>query len=312
MNGWRLARTLLALGMFVIIAGGASRASRVSDIAPPRAALPKLVRTGEAELTVSAEGILIERLTTGEELFVRAADERLPIASLTKLMTALVLAEHSRPLDEITFSADAKQAGEPDDKRSSVPAGERLRAEDVARMLMISSDTDAAYAAAEHVILKRDPALLDAEFTTRIGAFVGLMNQRAFSLGLADTRFANPSGQDDPENYSSARDLARLADAIRGEHPELWSYSRTAETFIFGAAGQRYGLVNTNPLLLRFPAIFGSKTGFEDEARGTLVVLYEIARGDPVAIVLLRSRARASDGEAAIRWLEANFQLESK
>ena len=76
-------------------------------------------------------------------------------------------------------------------------------------------------------------------------------------------------------------------------------------------AGRRYGIVNTNPLLEEFPAVYGSKTGFDDLARGALLMVYRLSAQEPIAIVVLRSPDRTSDGRAAIRWLESSFMLES-
>lgn len=280
--------------------------------AVPKPSALRVLRSADAPPPdVSAAAVRVERLKTGEVLFERESGRRLPIASLTKLMTALLLAESVEPLQEIPFSAQASGAGSPDEKRSAVLAGDTLKAEDVLKLLLVSSDADAAYATAEYVAVLKRPELGDARFEERIRAFVALMNQRAGELGLADTRFANPGGSDDPENYSSAQDLARLAAFITERRPELWAATRIRETFVFGASGRRYGAVNTNALLEGHPAIYGSKTGFEDEAKGTLLLVYQIAREEPVAIILLRSQDRESDGRTAIRWLESNFAIES-
>ncbi|MDP3727460.1 MAG: hypothetical protein Q8R35_02350 [bacterium] len=307
--------TLLAVTLFAVLAGSAaiSLAPTIPDIGTPP--ISKLLRRGTAEPGLSAEAVLIERLKSSETLWERNTDLRLPIASLTKLMTALLLAEVGQPLDAVEFSAEAKRIGGRDDKRSAAIIGERLRAEDMLRMLLISSDNDAAYAAAEYVALLHHPELANASFPDRTAAFVTLMNARAEALGLTHTHFANPAGSDDPANYSSARDLAALAKAIAKTYPELWAISRTHETFIFGEGGRRYGLVNTNPLLREYPAIYGSKTGYEDEAKGALLILYQLARDELFLIVLLRSADRFGpngDGRAAIQWLEENFVIESR
>lgn len=271
---------------------------------------PRLLRkAGAPQPEVTALAVLVARLKTGEVLFERESGRRAPIASLTKLMTALVLAESVEPLREIPFGAEARGAGSPDEKRSAVRAGDTLKAEDVLTLLLVSSDADAAYAAAEYVAVLKRPELGEAPFGERIRAFVALMNERAGALGLADTRFANPGGSDDPENYSTARDLARLAASITERRPELWAATRIRETFVFGASGRRYGVVNTNPLLGEYPAIYGSKTGFDDDAQGTLAMLYRLSTDELIAMVLLKSHDRFADGRALIQWLESNFAI---
>lgn len=310
MSSWlRITLRIAILLAVLAVSAAISRAPTIPHLGTPP--ILKLLRRGTAEPELTAEAVLIERLKNGETLFGRNADARLPIASLTKLMTALLLAEEIEPLAEVEFSSSAKEIGAADDKRSAVLAGERLRAEDVLAMLLISSDNDAAYAVAEHVAARRRPELRSATFPERISAFVGLMNERAAELGLANTHFANPAGRDHPENFSSARDLGRLAAFIARERPALLAASRTRETFVFGARGRRYGLVNTDPLLGEFPALYGSKTGFEENAKGALLLLYQLAPDDPMAIVLLRSSDRFGDGRSAIGWLESGFMLES-
>lgn len=279
--------------------------------APPKEDIPRLMRINPAEPDVKAEAVMLERMRDGTALFQRNAGEKLAIASLTKLMTSLILAELNRPLAFAEFSKGAKTAGAADDKRSDVAIGEAVKAEDLLKMMLIASDSDAAYAAAEFAggLIAPDAGV---RFEDRIAVFVSRMNERADVLGMSDTHFANPAGRDDPENYSSARDLMRLAGAITRDHPDLWAVSRTEEAFIFGKGGSRHGLVNTNTLLAEFPAIYGSKTGFDDEARGALLTVYQLGRDELIGIVILKSPDRFGDGRQLIGWLEKSFVLESK
>lgn len=283
--------------------------SQAPASAPNRqAATPLLARLpGTNDPDVRAEAVAVARLKNHEMLFSRNPDARLPIASITKLMTALVFADAVGPLAPVAISDAAKRVGEEDEKRSSLPAGEQVKTEDLLKLLIVSSDGDAAYAAAEYVGGTDAPE--GALFQEKIARFVERMNARARAIGLANTHFANPSGMDGPENFSSAADLMRIAAAITERHPELWSMSRTQESFIFGKTGKRYSVVNTNPLLAEFPAIFGSKTGFEDEAKGALLMLYQLVPDERIAIVLLRSPDRFADGRALIQWLEQSFSV---
>lgn len=307
-------KTSVLVGVLLAILLGAAAVSRAPTIGGhgTRPKIPAFIRTGQAEPAISAEAVMVKRLKNGAVLFEQRANDTLPIASLTKLMTALLLAEASSPLTEVVFSAEAKHTGEQDEKRSAVPAGERLKAEDVIKMLLISSDSDAAYAAGEAVATKREPTRRALPFAERMSFFVALMNERARTLGLASTHFANPTGSDHPDNSSTAHDVTELAEFITRDQPELWTVSRTQETFIFGTGGARYGLVNTNPLLKEYPAIYGSKTGFTDAAGGTLLLLYQIAPADFLSIVLLRSEDRFGDSRALIRWIESSFTLETQ
>lgn len=311
MNPWL--RGVIGAALLAVMIAGAGLSSPTPRLGREgKPDFPRLVRKGSAEPDLTAEAVLITRFKGGEVLYQRNAERRLPIASLTKLVTAFIVAEAIEPLEAVAFSEAAKRAGMPDEKRSAVNIGERLKAEDVLKLLLASSDTDAAYAAAEHVAARASAVPPDASFPERLAAFVAAMNETATALELADTHFANPTGSDDSMNFSTARDLAALGRAIWRQHPELWAITRIRETFVFGRDRQRYGVVNTNPLLGEYPAIYGSKTGFDDEARGALLLLYNLAPNDPIAIVLLRSHDRFGDGRAAIGWLEENFVIESE
>ena len=300
------AATLLVM---LVAAAFVYRAPDVPAASPGnQAATPLLLRIpGAEDPAVRAEAVAVVRLRTDEMLFTKNVEARLPIASITKLMTALVFADAVEPLMPVVISDAAKRVGEKDEKRSALPAGERVRAEDLLKLIVISSDGDAAYAAAEY--LGGADAPDSALFQEKVLRFVTRMNARVGELGLPNTHFANPSGMDDPENFSSAADLVRIARTITERHPELWSASRTQESFIFSEAGKRYGVVNTNPLLGEFPSIFGSKTGFEDEAKGALLMLYQLAPDERLAMVLLRSPDRFADGRVLIQWVENSFSV---
>lgn len=298
----------LTLGLASLLLTGPAR---LTPAAKRQERIPRLVRKDQPLPSVSAEAVLVTRLKTGEVMYERNADRQLPVASLTKLMTVLLVAETERPLELVSFSLSAKRSGNADDKRSAVEAGDALKAEDVLKLLLISSDNDAAYAAAEHVAALSRPDLRNASSEDRVRMFVARMNERAAELGLAKTRFSNPAGRDDPENFSTARDITTLTNFIHRHRAELWTISRVQETFVFGKTNRRYGVVNTNPLLGEFPALYGSKTGLDDEAKGTLVMLYQMAPDDIVALTLLRSQDRFGDGRALLGWVESSFMLES-
>ncbi len=303
----RTIATIAVLVALIVVVSVVARSPRVQE-ASVKSVIPRLEKIGNAELTLRADAVFVKRIRDGSILYERNASERLPIASLTKLMTALILADQSEPLHPIVFSDAAKRVGAPDDKRSQVRAGDTIKAEDVLKLLLIASDNDAAYAVAEDIGGVGDESGL---FQDRVFEFVRRMNARAGVLGLVDTHFSNPAGSDDPENFSTAKDLEALAEYILREHPELWSVSRTQETIVFGAGENRYGVVNTNSLLAEYPSLYGSKTGFDDEAKGTLLLLYAIGRDDLIAIVLLKSGDRFGDGRAVIQWIESNFRLVS-
>ena len=287
-----------------------AKAMKAKEPEKPFAALRRISASPPPPL--SAESVFVERIRTREVLLAHNEDKTFAPASLAKLMTALLYYEAIPALEPASISKEAKAVLEDDEKRSRLEAGETVKAEDLLKLMVVESDNDAAYAAADAVALKADPALREAPFETRIHRFVFLMNQRKDELGLRSTHFTNPAGKDAPENYSTARELARIAGEIFAKAPKIWDASRLIEGEIYSRSGKNYHFENTDILLKEFPALFGSKTGFTDEAGGALLMLYELAPEDPIVVVILKSEERFDDGRAILRWLDGSFKVLSK
>ena len=131
------------------------------------------------------------------------------------------------------------------------------------------------------------------------------MNKKAGEIGLRNSSFKNPTGLDEADHLSTAEDLALLSEYTWRNYPQLWTLTRSPQSTIFSSAGQTYQIANTNELLEEFPAILGGKTGFTDNAKGNLILLYPIKKsGDVAIIVILRSEDRFGDGRKIIQWLE--------
>jgi serine-type D-Ala-D-Ala carboxypeptidase (penicillin-binding protein 5/6) len=217
---------------------------------------------------VEADAYYVQNAANGEILARHDEDERLPIASITKLMTALVALERARPDELVTVSTGAAAVGE---STIHLRPGERITVGDLLRAALIQSANDAANALAAHVGGGSVPR------------FVELMNVRAQELGLKDTHFVNPDGLDAPGHASSARDVTKLA-RVAMRKPFIRETVRLAETT---AAGRR--LVNWNDLLSTFPRLLGVKTGHTDgagwsqvaAARGGGVTVYATLLGGP-------------------------------
>ncbi len=216
------------------------------------------------------------------------AERRLPPASLTKMMTALVVLEKAR-LDEIvTVSANAAaQKG----SRLQIEAGEQFLVRDLLAAVLIRSGNDAAVALAEHVAGSEK-------------RFAALMNERAAALGLRNTNFVNASGFDHPDHYSTAVDLARLAEAAL-DHSIFRSLVVQCGIDIQNITGERsFQLVNSNKLLGFYDGLAGVKTGFTSRAGPCLIVAAE-RNGAQVLLVLLNSPKR---WEEAPRILDRAFE----
>jgi D-alanyl-D-alanine carboxypeptidase (penicillin-binding protein 5/6) len=209
---------------------------------------------------VDADAYYVQSATDGEVLAELDERERLPIASITKLMTALVTLEHARPDEIVTVAQSATTIGE---STIDLRPGERISVGDLLRAALIQSANDAANALAAHVGRGSVPR------------FVALMNAKARELGLADTHFVNPDGLDAPGHVSSARDVTKLA-RIAMRKPFVRDTVRVVETSV---AGRR--LLTWNDLLSTFPRLFGVKTGHTDGAGWSQVAA---ARGGGVTV----------------------------
>lgn len=203
--------------------------------------------------TVSAEAAVLT--ADGEVVWSKNADERLPMASTTKIMTALVAIENSDISREI--QVDPKACGV---EGSSVylSAGETLTLEELLYALMLESANDAAAAIACAVAGSEE-------------GFAAMMNETAARLELTNTHFMNPHGLDDPEHYTTARDLARLtAHALKNETfaTIVSTYRKTIP--LHGDEGARM-LLNHNRLLKQYDDVIGVKTGFTKRSGRCLV-----------------------------------------
>lgn len=212
---------------------------------------------GPAPPPVGARAAVLINADNGDVIFSQNPDERLPMASTTKIMTALIIIESGHdPGAMVTVSQRAAEVGE-----SSIwlQAGESLTVQELLTGMLVQSGNDAAAALAE----------FDAG---SVEAFVDKMNQRAAELGMTNTHFTNPHGLDDPDHFTSAADFARLGMEFM-KHAGLRDIVRMQEASI-PWPGQPQGrtLVNHNHLLGLYPSVNGIKTGYTDAAGQCIVV----------------------------------------
>jgi D-alanyl-D-alanine carboxypeptidase (penicillin-binding protein 5/6) len=220
-------------------------------------------------------------LDTGQLLFKRNARERRPIASTTKIVTALLVLEAVRPGERVTVSPNAaSQTG----ATLGAEAGERISVRELLLALLLSSANDAAVALAEHV-------------AGTVDRFLDRMNDRMHQLGARDSRFESPNGLDD-DGYSTARDLALLTvEAYRNDTFAEVVATRFAE--IPAPKGPPRILQNRNALLWLYPEAIGVKTGFTSAAGFCLVSAAE-QDGLRLGAVILGSPVEAFSESAAL------------
>ena len=235
---------------------------------------------------------LIVSERTGEVLVEQNARKAVPIASITKLMTAMVILDAGQSLSQrLTVSADdidhLKKTG------SRLVVGTSLTREEMLNLMLMSSENRAASALARYYPGGRK-------------AFIEAMNIKARMLGLKETRFADSSGLD-PRNLSSPRDLVRMV-AASASYPLIREFSTASERYVRVRGGMtRFG--NSNPLVKDPEWQVGlSKTGYIREA-GRCLVMQTWVRGEPVIMVLLNSQGtwtRTADAKRVRAWLETS------
>jgi D-alanyl-D-alanine carboxypeptidase (penicillin-binding protein 5/6) len=236
-------------------------------------------------------GLLFD-LDTGEVLWRRDPERVLPIASLTKMMTAVVVAEEADSKERVLITRQALAY-----RGSGVgllPKGKRVPLVALLNGLMLPSGNDAAIALAQHV-------------GGTVRDFVARMNAQARGLGMRCTRFSGPDGYVDRGNHSCAADLAALARAVLDD-PRLARIVRRRYAVVpFPIKGGKLYLSNHNPLILRgYRGVTGIKTGFTDRA-GRCIVASATRDGRRLGVVLLHS---PDPGGQAQRLLDAGFRVE--
>ncbi len=249
----------------------------------------------------SAISVLVDNRNEEKKLFEKDTDEKLPIASLTKLMTAWVVLENYDLSTEITIS---KEASNQNGSIKKLEEGKTFPTEYFLYPLLMESSNIAAFALANDYqdMTERD--------------FVGLMNEEAKKIGLNDTFFDNPSGLDPEEskteiNYSTVNDLVKLTKKLL-EKPLIWEILSVPRYSLYGPE-----LVNTNRFLIDNSnvwqdMIIGGKTGYTEKAGGCLVLVMKATRDQGTLInVILGAKGtedRFDEMKRLVDWLNQAYK----
>jgi D-alanyl-D-alanine carboxypeptidase len=257
--------------------------------------LNKYKETNELDISAkSAISIFVGPQERNNIIFKKHENEKLPIASLTKLMTALVVSNIYQEFDTVKIS---KQAIEQEGNEIELKVGEVFPINELLYIMLIESSNDAAYALATPDF--KTEKMLEKDF-------VDLMNLYAYydvGLNPETTHFVNSTGLDPEEpsedtNYSTVKDLVKLVEYILENKPEIFEILSQKENQSF-----RYTLKNTNELLGEVNGITGGKTGYTDKAGGCLILILEGPSKDSYFInIILGSNNRFGEMEQLINW----------
>ena len=264
------------------------------DIAPPAEPI-------DIASHLSASGVVIYDLHSGQSLFSLDESDKRPMASLTKLMTALIIVENHDLSEVVTIQLSG---GDVDGNVAYLPHGERFTVGSLLSAVLISSANDAA----------RELALYHSG---SVEAFVSQMNERSEALGLQSTSFANASGLDHPDQWSTPRDIALLT-RFAFRHPEIAQRMGKRGSRIWSREGTVIDLVHTHTLLHALhpstaqstegPRILAGKTGTTDGAGQCLVSVVEKDDRN-LLIVLLNSHQRYEDMRAIMASLDDDVEV---
>lgn len=240
---------------------------------------------------VAARAWALIDLRSGEYLAGEDTSEELPIASTTKIMAALVVLDGANLDEEVTVSEDAAAYATPAYSNVGLLPGDTLSVRELLMAALISSGDDAAYALAEHV---------GGGGEAGVNSFVAQMNQEAGTLGLEHTHFENPVGFDARGHFSSAQDLATMAQ-VAMQNPEFREMVSTQYATIY-TPYREIPLANTNVLLFTYRSATGIKTGTTPGAGESLVS--SAARGDEsyVCVILDSQEERFAASARALRY----------
>jgi D-alanyl-D-alanine carboxypeptidase (penicillin-binding protein 5/6) len=272
---------------------GSACAADVPCAVLPAAATPAPTVAGHSLLTdlgapppsITAPAAVVLEEGCGAVLFSLDPHSERPPASVTKIVTALVVVDHAALSDIVPVTVNGAELSATSDATvMGLAPGQRLTVRDLLYGLLLPSGNDAALQLAEHV-------------SGSVPAFVELMNQKAAQLGLEDSHFTNPHGLHDPAHYTSAYDIAMLGAELL-KNPDLAEIVRTQT---YQPAWDGPGLKNINLLLGLYPGAIGVKTGFTDEAGKTIVAAAE-RDGRRIVVSLLHSQELYIDAPLLLDW----------
>jgi D-alanyl-D-alanine endopeptidase (penicillin-binding protein 7) len=271
---------------------------RQASFTPAAPALPPASSAGDADalthdaLSLRSNAAVVVDQVTSKVLFEKNSSVPLPIASLTKLMTAMVVLDAQQDLEEI-LEVTADDVDHIKNTGSRLRIGSRLSRADMLHIALMSSENRAA-------------STLGRNYPGGLPAFVAAMNTKAKTLGMFDTRYVEPTGLSS-QNMASARDLAKLV-AAASEYPLIRKYS-TDEKYAVHPRGHALQYISSNRLVLNSDWEIGlQKTGYINEAGHCLVMQASIS-GRPVVMVLLDSKgkySRFADADRVRKWVQVS------
>ena len=263
--------------------------------------LLNIVKAEDLVLAPNAKSAIMLEASTGEVLFEKNSHEKLHPASMTKMMSMLLILENIEKGvinwdDIVTVSSNASSMG---GSQILLETGEQMSVSDLFKGIAVASGNDAVVAMAEKIAGTQEE-------------FVNMMNKRANELGLTDTNFKNCHGLDDANHYSSASDMAKIAMELV-KHEKLFEYTSIYEDYLRENTDRKFWLVNTNKLVRFYSGVDGLKTGYTKEAGYCLTATAKRNGMRIIAVVMgePESSVRSSEVSSMLDYAFAQYELES-
>lgn len=237
------------------------------------------------DVRLSARSAIIKDVVTGKILYEKNPDEIHPLASLTKVLTAVTALDILEEDSLVQVHQSDLSVG----NDSGLVVGSYFRLKDILKLMLVASSNSAAMAVATNAGEKIAPTPSES-----MNYFMDKMNATASKIGMEKSTFNNPSGLDENNETvasakGSARDVSRLFEYVLKNHQEILESTREDHLRIRTKEGYEHNIINTNSIVGELPNIIGSKTGYTDLAGGNLAVVIDPGLNTPVVIVVLGS-----------------------
>ncbi|MGM9850148.1 MAG: D-alanyl-D-alanine carboxypeptidase family protein [Bacilli bacterium] len=259
------------------------------------------VRAEDLNLAQNAKSAILMEASTGEIIFEKNSHEKLHPASMTKMMSMLLILENIEKGvinwdDIVTVSSNASSMG---GSQILLETNEQMSVSDLFKGIAVASGNDAVVAMAEKIAGTEEE-------------FVNMMNKRGTELGLTDTNFKNCHGLDDANHYSSASDMAKIAMELV-KHEKLFEYTSIYEDYLREGTDRKFWLVNTNKLVRFYSGADGLKTGYTGEAGFCLTATAKRNGMRIIAVVMGEpdSKTRTSDVSSMLDYAFAQYETET-
>ena len=241
---------------------------------------------------IDAKAGLVYDTRSGRFLFVKNPRIKLPIASLTKILSAVVVLENFDTKEAVTIPKEVLRV---DDEKQSLYLNEEITVQNLLKLMLIESSNDAAYALAYHANNKGIN-------------FVDKMNEKAQLLNMNDSNFLDPAGLND-NAYSTSEDLVKLI-KYSLKYDLIWEILTEKSIVVKSVDGKiEHKAENTDQLLGIIPDIFGGKTGNTDGALGCMILVVDIPdKNDKLISVILGSKSRFDDTKKLIDWVKESYR----